>query len=267
MNKFLVLDNTDAILKPVAESIDAEFVPNWKDLNNYPIDMPVIFRGMAGRKIVALCEKQNRPYYYIDTGYIGNMQKRKDWHRMVLSGMQHSDINWNMSDDRFKIISTNKEYLNFPGWKKDGRSILVVTPSEKPCKFYGINRDEFVNNTLETLAKHTDRPVIVRDKVNRRDRVGAGSIYNQLDDDIFAVVTYNSIAATEAIGYGIPCFTLAPNAADEFCEKNLASIETPMYADKDKIKKWQHWLGYCQYRPQEMTDGIAMQIIKDYNIS
>jgi hypothetical protein len=267
MAKFLVLDNTDAIIAPFAESIGAEFVPNWKDLNNYPIDMPVIFRGMAGRKIVTLCEKQNRPYYYIDTGYIGNMQKRKDWHRMVLSGMQHSDINWNMPDDRFKLISRNKEYLNFPGWKKDGRSILVVTPSEKPCKFYGINRDEFVNSTLETLATHTDRPVIVRDKVNRRDRVGNGSIYKQLDNDIFAVVTYNSIAATEAIGYGIPCFTLAPNAADEFCEKDLTLIETPMYADKDKIKKWQHWLGYCQYRPQEMTDGTAIELIKKYNIS
>ena len=267
MAKFLVLDNTDAIITPFAESIGAEFVPNWKDLNNYPIDMPVIFRGMAGRKIVTLCEKQNRPYYYIDTGYIGNMQKRKDWHRMVLSSMQHSDINWNMPDDRFKLISTNKKYLNFPGWKKDGRSILVVTPSEKPCKFYGINRDEFVNSTLETLANHTDRPVIVRDKVNRRDRVGNGSIYKQLDNDIFAVVTYNSIAATEAIGYGIPCFTLAPNAADEFCEKDLTLIETPMYADKDKIKKWQHWLGYCQYRPQEMTDGTAIELIKKYNIS
>jgi hypothetical protein len=40
-----------------------------------------------------------------------------------------------------------------------------------------------------------------------------------------------------------------------------------MYADKDKIKKWQHWLGYCQYRPQEMTDGTAIELIKKYNIS
>jgi len=267
MTNFLALDENDSIVKPFAVSLGAKFLQNYKLLKDYPSDCPVIFRGMAGKKIVNACQDQERPYYYIDTGYIGNMQKRKDWHRVVVSGMQHQNIKWNMDAKRFNLISKTKSYLNFPGWKKDGKAILVVTPSEKPCKFYGINRDDWVKETLQTLAKYTDRPVIVRDKTIRRERVGEGSIYRQLDEDnIFSVVTYNSIAATEAIGYGIPCFTLAPNAADEFCEKDLSLIETPKYDDIDKVRSWQYWLAHCQYTVKEMVNGDAIKIIKEHNL-
>ena len=267
MARYLAIDPNDNIVQPLAEGLDATYINGFKELANHSNSCPVIFRGMTGRKIVEACEKQKREYLYIDTGYIGNMQKRKDWHRVVSSGMQHTNINWEMPDDRFVGISNTKPYLRFPGWKKGGRSILVVTPSEKPCKFYGINRDEFVEQTITELKKHTDRKIVVRDKTIRRDRVGGGSIYNQLDeDDIFAVVTYNSIAATEAIGYGIPCFTLAPNAADFFCEKDLSKIETPKYAEPTRVHKWQHWLAYCQYKPYEMKDGTAIKLIRSYNL-
>lgn len=268
MVKFLALDSTDAIVAPLAESVNAQFVDGWKNLSKHPADDPVIFRSMTQRKTVDVCKKQGRPYYYIDTGYIGNMQKRKDWHRIVKNGMQHSNINWNCPSDRFKRIAETKPYLNFPGWKKNGRNILVVTPSEKPCKFYGINRDEWVNSTLEQIKQYTDRPIIIRDKTIRRDRVGNGSIYNQLEeDDVFAVVTYNSIAATEAIGFGIPCFTLAPNAADYFCEKDITNIENPKYAEPIQVHKWQHWIAYCQYLPSEMKDGTTWKLIEEYNLS
>ena len=267
MPKYLALDSLDSIVAPFAEHVGAEFVDGWKNLHKYPNHFPVIFRSMTQRKTVAVCEAQGRPYYYIDTGYIGNMQKRKDWHRIVPSGMQHSQINWTMPSDRFEKIAATKPYLPFPGWKKNGRSILVVTPSEKPCKFYGINRDEWVKDTIAKIKENTDRPIIVRDKTIRRDRVGSGSIYHQLDeDDIFAVVTYNSIAATEAIGYGIPCFTLAPNAADFFCEKDLTKIEKPKYAEPMRVHKWQHWIAYCQYLPREMRDGTALKHIREYGL-
>ena len=41
------------------------------------IDIPVAFRGMTGLKIVNECAKTGRDYFYIDTGYLGNRQKRK----------------------------------------------------------------------------------------------------------------------------------------------------------------------------------------------
>ena len=241
----------------------------FKDLRNYPVDQPVAFRGMTGRKIVKTCENQGREFYYIDTGYLGNREKRKIWHRVVRNGMQHSKVVWDLPEDRWKNIRLmNWKYnMMWPGWKKNGKAILVVTPSEKPCKYYGITRDAWVKETIDEIKKHTDRPIIVRDKGLRRERVGNGSLYNQLDEDhIFALVTYNSIAATEAVGYGVPAFTSAPGAADMLCEKDFTKIETPLYEDDEKVRKWQHWLAYCQFRVEEMSNGTALDIIERWDI-
>ena len=264
----LAIDPHDGIVLCWQQGTKAHWLDGWKQLRNWPIDKPVAFRGMTGRKTVAECTKTGRDYFYIDTGYLGNRQKRKIYHRVVLNGMQHSNF-VEVPDDRWKKLDYDSPTinLNFPGWKKDGKAILVVTPSEKPCKFYGITRDEWVGETLTTLKQHTDRPIIVRDKGLRRERIGDGSLYNQLDEDnIFAVVTYNSIAATEAVGYGVPAFTSAPGAADMLCEKDFSKIETPRYEDDQKVRKWQHWLAYCQYRVEEMSNGTALDIIERWDI-
>lgn len=267
MVKMYAIDKEDGIVTCLQQGTEAEWINSWKDLQRLPTEHPVMFRSMSQRKTVKICQEQNRDYYYIDTGYVGNVDKRKDWHRVVKNGMQHSNPRYDLPEDRFKVLAKKSPYLRFKGWKRDGGPILVVTPSEKPCKFYGIDRDKWVKETLAELKKHTDRPIIVRNKGLRRERIGNNSIYGQFDEDnIFAVVTYNSIAATEAIGYGIPSFTLAPNAADPFCLKDLSKIETPYYAPIDKVVKWQNWLGYCQFNPEEMANGTAMKIIKDYNI-
>jgi hypothetical protein len=267
MGSMYAIDSEDGIVKCLQKGTESEWINSWQNLVNLPVDNPVIFRSMSQRKTVAICEKQGRDYYYIDTGYIGNLDKRKDWHRIVKNGMQHSNFRYDLPDDRFNILIGNRSHLRFQGWKKAGDAILVVTPSEKPCKFYGINRDEWVENTITQLKQNTDRPIIIRDKAPRRGRIRNNSIYHQFtQDNIFAVVTYNSIAATEAIGFGIPCFTLAPNAADPFCLKDLSQIETPLYENEEKVIKWQNWLAYCQFTPKEMGDGTAMKIIKEYDI-
>jgi len=198
--KFVAIDSDDAIVRDFAEGCEAEFIPSWKELENVPIDIPVIFRSMTQRKTVDMCNKQGRDYYYIDTGYIGNLSKRKIWHRIVYNGMQHSRP-VRVPSDRFTNIIGDRKNLRYSGWRKNGRAILLVTPSEKPCKFYGINRDKWVEETISEIKKHTDRPIIIRDKGLRRERIGANSIYQQfIKDKIFATVTYNSIAATESVG-------------------------------------------------------------------
>jgi|TARA_B100001094_G_scaffold332540_1_gene405087 hypothetical protein len=269
----LALDPTDGIVKCWYLGTNAQYIDNYKLLNDtekYPLDIPVAIRSMASRKAVRLCESTGRDYYYIDTGYIGNRQKRKLYHRVVKNGMQHSNFK-EVPNDRWIEYAVNTpglEYIGFPGWKKDGGPILVVTPSEKPCKFYGISRQQWLDDTMNTLKQHTDREIIVRDKGLRRDRVGDGSIYNQFDqDNIFAVVTYNSIAATEAVGYGIPAFTSAPGIADMLCGKDLTKIETPQYEDTSLVEKWQHWIAYCQYNTRELSNGDAYRIIEKYGIS
>lgn len=269
-SKMIAIDPSDKIVECLAYSKNSEFINDWKSLKKFSSDVPVILRGMTQRKTVQVCEEQDRDYYYIDTGYIGNLGKTKRWHRVVKNGMQHSHVNFDMPSDRFNSIISyaGEKFLKFNGWRQPGSAILLVTPSEKPCKFYGVNRDKWVEDTIAELRKHTDREIIVRDKAERRgDRVRGNSIYYQfIEDDIHSVVTYNSIAAIEAIGFGVPAFTLAPTAADSLCLKDLSMIEHPLRADEEKVTAWQNWLGYCQYTPTEMSNGTAFRIIEEYGL-
>jgi len=270
MKQYYALDNNDPIIKCLARGISPGVVQytSTNQIKTLDANIPLILRGMAKRKAVAICEKQRRDFFYIDTGYIGNLGKKKNWHRIVKNGMQHSQPRYDLPDDRFNKIIGNNKQLKFPNrWKKSGTTILLVTPSSKPCLFYGINRQQWIDQTIGELQKHTDRPIIVREKGRRSQRTGSNSIYNQIvDDKVFAVVTYNSIAATEAIGYGIPAFTLAPNIADTFCLKDLSKIETPLYADCEQVVKWQHWIGYGQFTREEMQDSSALKILNKYSI-
>ena len=150
---------------------------------------------------------------------------------------------------------------------KQGRSILLVTPSEKPCKFYGITRQNWIDETTAKLRQHTDRPIIIRDKGLRRERVGSGSLFSQLDqDNVYAVVTYQSIAAIESVCHGVSAFATAPTAADYVTLKDLGRIEQAYRPNADQVRHWLHWLAYCQYTVPELNDGTALKIIEMYNL-
>ena len=156
--------------------------------------------------------------------------------------------------------------LKWKGWKRTGKNILLVTPSKKPCKFYGIELDKWLDETTKTIKQYTDRPIILRNKPELRvQRTVDCTIYDQLDDDTFALVTYNSIAASEAIAYGIPAFTLAPNAASPMCLTDLSKIETPYYPDPDEVHRWCCYLSYGQFNIDELANGTAWRLLNEYS--
>ena len=151
----------------------------------------------------------------------------------------------------------------FTPWKKDGRKILVAAPDEKPCKFYGITKDQWVTDTVAKIKEHTDRPVVVRERAPKRiDRIVTDTLQQALDNDVFALVTYNSVAAIESVFHGIPAFTMAPaNAASPVALQDLSKIETPYYADKDKLYAWGCHLAYGQFHTNELKSGQAMEML------
>lgn len=110
-------------------------------------ERPIVLRGILKKKIIHKCFEDNRDFYYMDTGYFGNEVTKsnpngwKYWHRIVKNNLQHGDI-IERSDDRFKRF--NKKFMP---WKKNGRKIIIAAPDEKPCKFYGINLDEWIHST------------------------------------------------------------------------------------------------------------------------
>jgi len=218
----------------------------------------ILIRSMGKKKLIHECWKNNHIFYYMDSGYVGNYKSLtnphgwKLWHRIVKNDVQHSEI-IDRPDDRWRRL----DYTIHK--RKQGSHILLVTPSEKPCKFYGIDRDAWVAETVAEIKRHTDRPIVVRNKAVRQQRI-VRTIFEDLEN-CHALVTYQSIAAVESILYGVPAFTMAPTAADSVCDKELSLIENPSQQDEHKIYKWACHLAYGQFHIDEMKNGTAYRIL------
>jgi hypothetical protein len=254
-----------------------------ENLGHYSKRFPVTIMGVKNsysNSIIEQCIKEGRDYYILDTGYFGNHIKGKIYYRIILNGFHHSK-HIEVPDDRFKSVinKINHEYdvkekssgLNrynfFSEEWRDGENILVVTPGGTDQKFRKFDAEKWVTETVSILKKHTDRKIIIRKKPARSERIGNNHIYNQLiEDNILAVVTTNSVSAAESIGFGVPCFTFRPHSVQDLCSEDFSKIETPYYPDRDKVLKYFHWLAYCQYTKNEIENGTAHSIIKQYGL-
>lgn len=222
---------------------------------------PLILRGILKKKIIHKCWDKQRDFYFIDTGYFGNEVTYKNpngwkfWHRVVKNDLQHNKI-ISRPSDRFERF--NKK---FTPWKKNGSKILIAVPDEKPCKFYGIDLDEWLQNTVDRIKEYTDRPIIVRERAKERiERMKHQPLSEALKDDVFALVTYNSNAAVESIFAGIPSFVLAPShAASPVSRTDLSEIENPYYASNDELFEWGCHLAYGMVHTSELRSGEAME--------
>lgn len=232
---------------------------NYNDSND-----PIVLRGILKKKIIHQCWKDNRDFYFMDTGYLGNQKSElnpngwKYFHRIVKNDLQHDNEIIIRPSDRL-----NRLKISTSPWKKDGRKILIALPDEKPMKFYGWDLQEWLKETIEELRKYTDRPIIIRDRVkSRTERVVHKSLQEALADDVFALITFNSNSATESIINGIPAFVLAPtHAAKPVTLQDLSKVETPYYPDNDKVRAWLQHLAYGQFHVDELKDGSAWNII------
>jgi hypothetical protein len=225
---------------------------------------PVVVRGILKHKIMKQCRKDHRDFYYIDSGYFGNSPNPlnphgwKVWHRIVKNDLQHTDI-VARPDDRWKKFNIELQP------RKYGSKIIVAAPDEKPCKFYGIDQQQWISETVETIKKYTDRPVVVRQRApNRIDRIQSDPLSQVLQDDVHALVTFNSVAAVESVMLGVPAFTLAPaNAAAPVASQDLDLIENPYWPNQDKLYAWACHLAYGQFHNTEMRNGTALKILKE----
>jgi len=259
---FLSKDGEDPYINMFAAGCRSS-ITNTDEFNYEASSSPIVLRGILKKKIIHRCWKDARTFYYMDTGYFGNEATDnnpngwKYWHRIVKNDLQHTNI-ISRPDDRFKHFKKK-----FQPWKKSGRKILIAKPDDKPMRFYDFDLDLWLKTTIETIKKYTGRPIEVRDRAAKRiDRVIHNTLQEALDDDVFALVTFNSVAATESVFHGIPVFTLAPaNAAAPVGRQDLSLIESPNYPDSDELYAWGCHLAYGQFHISELRNGKAMEML------
>mgnify|MGYP003659473656 CR=1 FL=1 len=89
------------------------------------------------------------------------------------------------------------------------------------------------------------------------------NIYNALSKGIHCLVTYNSIAATEAFLFGVPAIALAPNAATSVCNNSISQIENLNIPNRDTQIALARHLSYCQFTAAEIRNGTAWNILNE----
>lgn len=219
--------------------------------------IPVVFRSITKHALMRQCKEMGRDFYYIDTGYFGN-RKIKYYHRITKNDMQQLGPVIERPGDRLdKTGFRRKKFTN-------GKNILICPPSEKAMKAFGQNLDEWLASTIETIKQHTDRPIVIREKLPRQDRIASDTIEDALSRNVHCLVTYNSIAATEALLFGKPAFTLGPNAAQSLCLSDLTKIEKPYIPTLDEVYAWASHLAYCQFTEAEMASGYAWAVLNGH---
>jgi len=252
-------NNKDEIINAFASGAKLK---TTSELPEFDVPEPVLFRSIVKREFIQYRLEHNLPFYYVDSGYFGNFKStqnpegKKLWHRIVKNGLQHSDI-IPRDINRWKRFG-----INIHKTRGVGKHILLVLPSEKPCKFYKLDLESWKHRTIREIKKYTDRPIIIREKTDRKQRVHGNTIFDALKD-CHALVTFQSIAAVEAVMQGVPAFTTAPTAADPVCDKDLSLLESPTIQDNMKIWKWVCHLAYGQFHIDELKNGTAYRILNE----
>ena len=218
---------------------------------------PLSFRGITKKHIYDYCKENGRDFYFVDTGYYGNT-KNKNWHRVTKNSLQYCGELRDVPADRYiKAHGYTKKFT--PGGK-----ILLCPPSDKAMTFYSEDLDVWMENTLAEIKKHTDREVVVRLKKSRKERVFDDTIQDALQDDVHCLVTYNSIAAVEALMEGKPAFVLGQNAASPLCLNDLSKLETPLIPTEDEVMYLLSNLAYHMFTVTELQNGTAWQLIQEW---
>lgn len=216
---------------------------------------PVVLRGITKRKQMDACRAAGRDFYYIDTGYFGN-GKKKTYHRITRNDVQNFGPIVSRPRDRLSKLD-----LQLTKFRGDGSKILLAPPSQKLLNLYDIQLEDWLENVQREIKQYTDREVVVRLKQGRSVRQSTDTMQMALQQDIFCLVTFSSIAAGEALLCGKPAITLGPNAAAPLCSRNLSEIDNPRIPTLDEVEEWAAHLAYCQFTEIEMRDGTAWKIL------
>lgn len=246
----------DPILESLALGSNG-VISSWETQKD--LKTPLIIRGVGGGSQTAYkhCWETNRTFYAIDTGYLGN-DKKKIWHRVTKNNLQILGPIIERPDDRLRKINWS--------YKKSSRGsdILICPPSIKIMTLF--NQPDpvtWTNQVIEELKKYTDRNIRVRLKPNRTERVTTNTIQSDLDNNVHCLITYNSIAATEAILHGKPAIAIGPNAAQIICNSKLSEVENLTTPSKDEVEAFARHLSYCQFTVNELKNGTAWRIVNE----
>ncbi len=257
---------------PIAKNSELMW-PELIDTNPKDIDAIVFWGFMRSTKyLYHFAKKHNIDFYFIDHAYIYHKKHSifrtvvnpNFFIRMVKNGFNLTTI---ADTDEKKLLKMKQSYpagdeLTVRPWKTDGKHILVFPPSVWLGRMLDVDTEKLLNDTIEILKKHTDRPIVIR-------RKKPGGTYNPISlekqiDDSWAVVSWQTSSAVKAINRGVPSFLMKSghSAAQPVSSIDLTKIEKPYYPDNRY--EWLCSLCNNQWNRKHIVDGTSIKELGFY---
>jgi hypothetical protein len=212
-----------------------------EDEPNVLQDIPVVWGVLRDSdRILAQAKVQGLYFFYIDHAYFNRGHGRT--YRITRNGYEAGAIRRCPGD---RIAALN---VDMRPWRTS------VCP---PTEFFEQAHDcsGWLEKTLETLRRTTDRPIVIRTKPQQGE---ATVPLSRALETAHALVTHSSNVAIEAACLGTPVFVAPSSAAAPIGLTDLSSIEAPIYPDRDE---WLAHLAYSQFSIDEIADGTAWRLL------
>lgn len=271
--------NFDAKQGNTTSGDEALFQYNWPNFSNsIPEGAEFCFQGLIrGTHKLKPFFETNR-WYYFDQPYFyyTHYQNHKDfndqWYRINVNDVQTTKIDDNPKHmERYnKLLETSPEEIELQNWRTSGSHILVIPPSFHTARWFGINENKWVHDTVNKIKQHTDRPIKIRYKYKDglkfggpKERVDSDKPLSEDLVDCWAMVSFHSMCASHAVRRGIPSFASehSPAAPVSYSLSKLDRIENPLMNEREK---WMATLLGSQFKLEEMKSGMAYRYLNEF---
>ncbi len=247
--------SADGVLHKKVKTVDQYEQTEWPTFED--LDKPIaVFGTLRGTgDLLKHCMIKPQTFYYFDHAYrFGNRHSegvvQEKIYRITKNDYSMTYID-TLTEQDYERIEKYKKLINIKEWKKEGKYILVLPPSDHAKKYYGY--PDWLKDTLYQLKNITKKDIIVREKDSKE------SLSKQLEE-AFACVSFNTTACIDAILNGVPSFVDGISCGLPVSLTDLTRIEKPFYAPNRE--RWIDSLLANQFTLSEIEDGTAWRKVQ-----
>lgn len=187
--------------------------------------------------------KAGLPWFYGDHAYFG----RRVYYRITRDAYQHSGAG-ETDGRRLETLG-----IKVQPWQRSGADVLVCPPDWGWSRLMATDPNLWLADVQRKLKANTDRAIVIR----KRNSTAP------LADDLaraWAVVTYTSNVAVDALLAGVPVFVTGDCAARSMGRSDPVNIEFPRRPDDRE--RWAGVLADNQWTMDEIAAGSAWEKLR-----
>jgi len=234
------------------------------DKNGIDVIWSVLWNGrMAANKAIwKRAARERRPVIVLE---VGALQRNKLW-KMGVGGVNNDAYFGPRANDRQRA---DKLGLTLDPWRTNDGPILFACQHNNSAQWNSpASQERWTTETIETIRKHTDRQIILRQHPRcpiRFKNLPANTIlqlpkkipntYDDYDFDVsraYAVINWSSNPGIIAAMRGVPVFTSFSSLAWSVANLDVNKINNPDTPDR---RQWLNDLAHTEWTTEEIATG------------